>query len=448
MPRATPRVMTTMGGTSETRSLSDLPEDELRGYAGDLGLELDQDVGPGELLRRVRDRQELLLELDREALLEVVVWARRPVRQSASKEVLAKRIAEVRRVRFDGLSQRGLEALARLRGLTLTPGESRAGLERRLRRSEGFWTKLRRARRGLVAGVIARAIETESAGEYRFLPEQEGPSLRQEIEDGGVVSGITRKLKGVADDYVREKLDEIEARIDGKLDEIDRRLGEWRDREVINRLKILKITLLFSILVALICLIYDMIADSRAAGPGPDPVSGPGRVAAVWQDGDAGPVGRKQPTESIEAMYEKFSPRVDKVIKLGNEIAREYDQEYVGTEHVLLAILREGTGVGARVLRNRNISEARLREEIDKLIKKSMEETWVFGRLPGSPHFKNVVATAIEQARQLESKEVCTEHLLLALCRESGSVARSALRNLGIRHADVKADILQIAPEA
>ena len=147
-------------------------------------------------------------------------------------------------------------------------------------------------------------------------------------------------------------------------------------------------------------------------------------------------------------MYEKFSPRVDKVVKLANAIAREYDQEYVGTEHVLLGIAREGTGVGARILKNRNISETKLRIEIDKLIKKSMEDTWVFGRLPGTPHFRNVVAHAIEQARQLEMKEVCTEHLLLALCRAKGSVACQALRNLGLRHADAKAEILALASEA
>jgi len=137
-------------------------------------------------------------------------------------------------------------------------------------------------------------------------------------------------------------------------------------------------------------------------------------------------------------MYEKFSPRVDRVVKLANELAREYDREYVGTEHVLMAILREGTGVGSRILRDHHVTEAVLREQIDALIKKSLEETWVFGRLPGTPHFKNVVATAIEQARQLESKEIGTEHLLLALCRENGSVAYRALRNLGIRYADVK----------
>ncbi len=145
-------------------------------------------------------------------------------------------------------------------------------------------------------------------------------------------------------------------------------------------------------------------------------------------------------------MYEKFSPRVDKVVKLANQIAREYDQEYVGTEHVLLAVLREGTGVGAKVLLARNVTEASMREVVNRLIKKSMEETWVFGRLPGTPHFKNVIATAIEQARQLESKEVCTEHLLLALLRERGSVAYRALKSLGINYEDIKNEALSLAP--
>ncbi len=144
-------------------------------------------------------------------------------------------------------------------------------------------------------------------------------------------------------------------------------------------------------------------------------------------------------------MYEKFSPRMEKVIRFAHEIAREYDMEYVGTEHVLLAIQREGTGVGAKVLAKHGITEARLKDEVDKLIQKSMEDTWVFGRLPGTPHFKNVVAVAIEQARQLESKEVCTEHLLLGLLRESGSVALHALKNLGVTHSDAVQDILDIS---
>ncbi len=143
-------------------------------------------------------------------------------------------------------------------------------------------------------------------------------------------------------------------------------------------------------------------------------------------------------------MLPKSSQRVAAVIKIANDIAREYEQEYVGTEHVLLAIEREGTGIGAKVLAGRGVSAEQLRGEIDKLIKKRLEETWVFGRLPGTPHFKNVVATAIEQCQQLEAKQLCTEHLLLALLKERGSVAHKALRNVGLTFEDVRAKVIEL----
>ncbi len=147
-------------------------------------------------------------------------------------------------------------------------------------------------------------------------------------------------------------------------------------------------------------------------------------------------------------MLPKSSPRVAEIIKLANEIAREYDQEYVGTEHVLLAIEREGTGMGAAVLVKRGITSKRMREEIDKLVKKQLEETWVFGRLPGTPHFKNVVAVAIEQCQELGSSLVCTEHLLLGLLKEQGSVAHKTLNTLGVSFDDARSDIQELMASA
>ncbi|MCK4659861.1 MAG: hypothetical protein KAV82_10110 [Phycisphaerae bacterium] len=122
--------------------------------------------------------------------------------------------------------------------------------------------------------------------------------------------------------------------------------------------------------------------------------------------------------------------------------------DYVGTEHVLLAIEREGTGVGARVLHESDITAASLKQEVDKLVQKSMEETWVFGRLPGTPNFRNVMASAIEQARQLGSKQVCTEHLLLALIREKGSTASTALRNLRLSYTAAREQVTKITSSA
>ena len=142
-------------------------------------------------------------------------------------------------------------------------------------------------------------------------------------------------------------------------------------------------------------------------------------------------------------MYEHLSRRVDHVIRLANKIAREFEQEYVGTEHVLLAIAQEGTGMGARILRERGATEAKIDAEVKQLMQKSLEDTWVFGRLHGTPHFKNVIAYAIEEARELKSKEVCTEHLLLGLLAEKGSVAHAALKALGVSAKLVREDVMR-----
>jgi len=140
-------------------------------------------------------------------------------------------------------------------------------------------------------------------------------------------------------------------------------------------------------------------------------------------------------------MFEKLTPRMEKIIRMSQEIAREYDQEHVGTEHLLLAILREGSSVGAQILQDAGVDMPKTKAAIDRFIQASMEDTWVFGRLPGTPHFRNVMATAIEEARQLESKYVCAEHLLLALAREEGSVASTALAELGLRAGAIRASI-------
>ncbi len=143
-------------------------------------------------------------------------------------------------------------------------------------------------------------------------------------------------------------------------------------------------------------------------------------------------------------MYEQLSKRVDKVFKLANQIAREYELDYVGTEHVLLAINQEGTGLGAEILRRCGITHEKLKGEIDKLIRASLEDTWVFGRLPGTPHFRNVVALAIEEARTLKNREVCTEHLLLGLLDEKGCVAQKALKGLGLTAKQVREEIVHL----
>lgn len=249
--------------TKGSIGISELPVDELIHYGQELGLKLSPKMGHGELLRKVRDRQELLLELDREAMLDIAVWARHPVRASASKEELAKLIASVPKMDFEGLSDPGLIALARLRSVPVRDDEQRQLIEARLKDAEPFMDRMRRRRREMVGNMVSKVVSGSSQQDeetYRFLPEDDaGTNLKQQITQGGVVGGIARTLRSVADDYVYEKLDEIEARIDKKLDEIDRRLEEWRDREVANRLKLIKLSLVAAVLVALLSLGYEAL---------------------------------------------------------------------------------------------------------------------------------------------------------------------------------------------
>ena len=134
---------------------------------------------------------------------------------------------------------------------------------------------LRRKRRAFEAALVAKLVpggSPDEPKEYRFLPEDHAhPDLKERIAQEGLVGGIASKLRGVADDYVAQKLDEIEHRIDRKLDEIDGRLQEWRDREITNRLRIIKITLVASILVLLLSLGYkymDRLVGSAPAAQG------------------------------------------------------------------------------------------------------------------------------------------------------------------------------------
>ena len=256
---------------NKSNAISDLPFDELITYGRELGLRLDRKMGHGEALRLVRERQELLVSLDREAMLDIVVWARRPVRKSASKEQLAKEIASITKMDFRGLGDKGLVTFAQLRGVAASESESRDFVEARIKDHEPLWDKVQRKRRRWMGSLISQMVNGhDEEEEYKFLPEEgRHPTLKDQIADEGVVGGIARRIRGVADDYVKEKLDEIEIRIDRKLDEIDARLSEWRDREIANRLKIIKITLVASVIVALLSYGYSWVKSKSLQNDSP-----------------------------------------------------------------------------------------------------------------------------------------------------------------------------------
>ena len=132
-----------------------------------------------------------------------------------------------------------------------------------------------------------------------------------------------------------------------------------------------------------------------------------------------------------------------KVLDLANDIAHEYELEYVGTEHILLAILRQNDNVGARALGHFGIDEQKTRAKVDDLVQRSKEDTWVFGRLPGTPNYQNVIERAMEIADQLESKMIGSEHLLLALFHDKQSAAQQALTGMGVTLKKCRDEVLR-----
>ncbi|MCA9242644.1 MAG: ATP-dependent Clp protease ATP-binding subunit [Phycisphaerales bacterium] len=129
---------------------------------------------------------------------------------------------------------------------------------------------------------------------------------------------------------------------------------------------------------------------------------------------------------------------------LAQLVAGEQGLEYVGTEHLLIAIMRHGEGVGAEVLRAFGVDEHELTRKLETLVQHETEDTWVFGRLPGSPHYRNVIQHAIDEATQLESAEIGSEHLLLALLREDGSTAQRLLALYGVDLANARNKTLEL----
>ncbi|MFI4861597.1 MAG: ATP-dependent Clp protease ATP-binding subunit [Phycisphaerales bacterium JB063] len=142
-------------------------------------------------------------------------------------------------------------------------------------------------------------------------------------------------------------------------------------------------------------------------------------------------------------MFERFTDRARKVMALANQEAQRFNHEYIGTEHILLGLVKEGSGVGANVLKNLNVDLRKVRLEVEKLVK-SGPDMVTMGKLPQTPRAKKVIEFAIEEARTLNHNYVGTEHLLLGLLREHEGVAAQVLMNLGLKLEEVREEVLEL----
>jgi ATP-dependent Clp protease ATP-binding subunit ClpC len=142
-------------------------------------------------------------------------------------------------------------------------------------------------------------------------------------------------------------------------------------------------------------------------------------------------------------MYERFTDRARKVMQLANQEAQRFNHEFVGTEHVLLGLIKEGSGVAANVLRNLEVDLRKIRNEVEKIVSAGPEMV-TMGKLPQTPRAKKVIEYAIEEARNLNHNYVGTEHLLLGLLREQEGVAAQVLMNLNLKLDEVREEVLNL----
>ena len=142
-------------------------------------------------------------------------------------------------------------------------------------------------------------------------------------------------------------------------------------------------------------------------------------------------------------MYERFTDRARKVMQLANQEAQRFNHEYIGTEHILLGLVKEGSGVAANVLKNLEVDLRKIRLEVEKLVQ-SGPEMVTMGKLPQTPRAKKVIEYSMEEARNLNHNYVGTEHILLGLLREQEGVAAQVLMNLGLKLEEVREEVLNL----
>jgi ATP-dependent Clp protease ATP-binding subunit ClpC len=140
--------------------------------------------------------------------------------------------------------------------------------------------------------------------------------------------------------------------------------------------------------------------------------------------------------------FDKFTERARKVLQLAQEEAQRFNHNYIGTEHILLGLVREGDGVAARVLNNLGIELHKVRSAVEFIIGRG--DRMVMGDIGLTPRAKRVIELAVDEARRLNHHYIGTEHLLLGLVREGEGIAAGVLESLGVSLEKVRAQVIEV----
>ncbi len=144
--------------------------------------------------------------------------------------------------------------------------------------------------------------------------------------------------------------------------------------------------------------------------------------------------------------FEKFTERARKVLTLAQEEAQRFNHNYIGTEHLLLGLVREGDGVAARVLHSMGVELHKVRSGVEFIIGRGARG--VTGEIGMTPRSKKVIELAVDEARRLNHHYIGTEHILLGLIREGEGIAAGVLNSLGVSLDNVRLQVMQILTQS
>jgi ATP-dependent Clp protease ATP-binding subunit ClpC len=142
-------------------------------------------------------------------------------------------------------------------------------------------------------------------------------------------------------------------------------------------------------------------------------------------------------------MNDRFTERVRKVLFIARDEAGQMQHDYIGTEHLLLGIIKEGEGIAAQALTRLGIEFEQIRQAVEDMVT-TQSGTLTIGEIPFTPRAKRVLELSIDEARMHNHNYVGTEHLLLALIREGEGVAARVLQDLGADHEKVRKEIMRL----
>src|SRR5919204_129093 len=151
-------------------------------------------------------------------------------------------------------------------------------------------------------------------------------------------------------------------------------------------------------------------------------------------------------SRSAMGPFDRFNDRAKRVLALAQDEAIRFNHNYIGTEHLLLGLVREGEGVAAQVLRSLGVELNRVRSAVEFIIGRG--DHMIVGEVGLTPRAQKVIELAVDEARRLEQRSIGTEHLLLGLVREGGGIAAGVLESLGVSLAKARAETLNVLKQS